>query len=227
MSRKRFAVIGLGQFGKALCAALAGSGCEVLAVDRDPNAIEAVKSAVAMAAIADVRDRAAMKELFTSRFDAAVVAIGTNLEAAILATLFLREAGVPRIVAEASSPDRAEVLERVGATQIISPELEVGKRLAKRLANPNLIEFLPLLEGYAAIEVEAPEWTHGKTLAELDFHRKHGLAVLAILAPGGKYALVPGGSARIEKGAKLTLVGRSADLERFGKGRNGKESSRG
>jgi len=215
MSRKRFAVLGLGQLGKALATALSDMGYEVLAADRDPKAVEAVKDSAAIAAIVDVRDRAAMQELFAAPFDAAVVAIGTNLEAAILATLFLREAGVPRIVAEAGSPDRAEVLSRVGATQIISPELEVGKRLAKRLANPNLLEFIPLLEGFAAIDVEAPSWTHGKTLAELDFHRKTNLAILAITSAKGEYVLVPGGSARLGPGAKLTLVGRTADLERF------------
>lgn len=215
MTRKRFAILGLGKFGTALATELSRFGYEVLAVDQDPRLVDAVRDEVAVAAVADIRDRHALAELFTAPFDAAVVAIGTNLEAAILATLFLKEAGVPVIVAEAATRDRAEVLQRVGATQVVSPELEFGKRLAKRLSDPNLIEFIPLVKGYLAIEVEAPPWTVGKTLAELNLHRTMNLAVLAITHRDGEIALVPGGAAKLGEGDKLALVGRAADLERF------------
>jgi len=215
MNRKRFAILGLGKFGTTLASELSRLGYEVLAVDQDARAVDAVRDEVTVAAVADVRDRHALGELFTAPFDGAVVAIGTNLEAAILATLFLKENGVPTIIAEAATRDRAEVLQRVGATEVVSPELEIGKRLAKRLSNPNLIEFIPLVKGYLAIEVEAPAWTAGKTLAELNLHRTMNLAVLAITHKGGEIALVPGGAAKVGAGDKLALLGRESDLERF------------
>jgi trk system potassium uptake protein TrkA len=215
MSKRRFAVLGLGQLGRALCRELTRLGCEVLAVDASPRKVEAVRDDVTMAAAADIRDREAMKELFTTRFDAAIIAIGGSLEAAIMATLYLKELGVREVWAEANTEDRAHVLERIGVTRIVSPERDIGRRIAQRLANPDLMEFLPLAEGYGVVEIEAPSWSHGRTLADLDLRRTMNLAVIAIRKADGGVAVVPGGATKLEHKDMITLVGRDEDLTRF------------
>jgi trk system potassium uptake protein TrkA len=215
MKKRRFAVLGLGLFGQTLATELARLGCEVLAVDVSARKVDAVRDAVAMAAVADIRDRAALQELLTSKFDVAVIAIGGALEASIMATLHLRELGVEEVWAEGTSPDRAEVLTRVGATKVLSPERDLGRREAQRLANPNLLEFLPVTSGYGVVQVAAPAWTHGKTLAELDLRREMSLAVIAIRTPDGVDILVPDGAAALREGDILTVVGRDADIARF------------
>jgi trk system potassium uptake protein TrkA len=215
MSKRRFAVLGLGQFGSALAGELSRLGCEVLAVDVDPARVEAIRDDVASAATADISDPEALKELFSRPFDAVVIATGGALEAAIIATLHIRDLGVGEIWAEANSPDRAEVLRRVGATHILQPELDMGQRLAKRLAHPNMLEYLPIQEGYAVAELDAPEWTHGKTLAELDLRRKESLAVISIRSVGDETTVVPGGDTKIRPGDVLTLVGQDGNLEAF------------
>jgi len=213
--KKRVAVLGLGQFGRALARELTRDGAEVLAVDRSPTLVERIREEVAHVAVADVRDPAALRELFASPFDVVIIAIGGALEASVLATFHLQELGVKEIWAEANSNDLAEVLTRVGAKRIISPEREMGRRLAQQIANPDLLEFLPLTEGYGVVEVEAPTWTHGKTLAELNLRAAMHLAVIAIRDPKGQVVVVPGGTARLEPGTKLTLVGRDPDLVHF------------
>lgn len=213
MSR-RFAVLGLGQLGRNMVRELTRLGCEVLAVDMDPKAVATVKDAAAVAAVADIRDKEALKELFTAPFDGAVLAIGGSLEATIMATLYLKEMGVREIWAEANTDDRAEVLARVGATRIVAPERDMGRRLAQQLVNPNLVDFLPLTEGHGVVEVNAPTWAHGKTLAELNLRKEMNLAVVAVHRKGGS-VIVPGGATRLQEGDKLVVVGRDADLTRF------------
>jgi trk system potassium uptake protein TrkA len=215
MKKSRVAVLGLGQFGRALARALTRDGCEVLAVDSDARQVERVRDDVAYAAMADVRDQAALRELFASPFDVVIIAIGGSLEASILATFHLLELGVKEVWAEANSDEWAEVLTRVGAKRIVSPEREMGRRLARQIANPNLLEFLPLTEGHGVQEVEAPPWTHGKTLADLNLRAAMNLAVIAIRSPSGKVIVIPGGAARVEPRATLTLVGSDTDLTRF------------
>jgi len=217
MKKRRFAVLGLGQFGSSLADELTKRGCEVLAVDKDPERVELLRDKVALAAVADIRDRAALEELITSPFDVAILAVGDQLEPAILATLHLKDLMVEEVWAEATSPESAEVLKRVGADKIISPERDMGQRIARRLANPNLIEFLPLTSGYAVVEVEAPAWTHGKTLLELGLRREMQIAVIAIRSADGMPAIVPGGAAQVQPGDVLTLVGRDADIATFRK----------
>jgi len=215
MKKPRVAVLGLGQFGRALARELTRDGCEVLAVDRKPAFVERIRDEVAHVAVADVSDPAALRELFASPFDVVIIAIGGALEASVLATFHLQELGVNQIWAEANNDEWAEVLTRVGAKRIVSPEREMGRRLAQQIANPNLLEFLPLTEGHGVVEVEAPTWAHGKTLAELNLRASMNLAVIAIRDTDGRVTVVPGGAALIGPGMKLTLVGRDPDLAHF------------
>ncbi len=215
MTKRRFAILGLGQFGSALAEELARLGCEVMAVDIDAARVDSIRDHVAGAATADISDREALEEIFSRPFDVAVIAIGGALEAASMATLHMRDLGVEEIWAEASTEDRAEVLRRVGATRILSPERDMGKKLAQRLANPDLLEYLPLTAGYSVVEVAAPNWTHGKTLAELDVRRKHSLAVIAIQSGSETMSIVPGGDTTVAEGDVLTVVGRDEDLRDF------------
>jgi len=214
MSKRRYAVLGLGQLGRNMARELTRLGCEVLAVDRNAKAVDSIRDEVASAAVADIRDKEALRELFSSHFDGAVVAIGGSLEAAIMATLYLREMGIAEIWAEANADDRADVLQRVGATRIIAPERDMGRRLAQQLVNPNLVDFLPLTAGHGVVELEAPAWTHEKTLAELDLRKNMSLAVVAVHRSGGP-VIIPGGQTKLTAGDRIVLVGKDSDLTRF------------
>jgi len=215
MARKRIAVLGLGQFGSSLARELTKLGVEVLAVDNSTRKIERIKDDVSMAAVADVRYRPSLEELVTGPFDVAVVSIGTSLESAILATLHLKELGVEEVWAEAGSDERADVLRKVGATRVISPERDMGRRTAARLANPNLVDFLPLTGDWGVVEAAAPDWCVGKTLGDLDLRNRMKLAIIAIRKPDGNTVVVPGAAAPIGEGDAMTVVGREQDLAKF------------
>ena len=73
------------------------------------------------------------------------------------------------------------------------------------MANPNLLEYLPLAAGYSVVEMEAPESTHGKTLAELDLRNVHSIAVIAIRSKDGEIKVVPGGTSTVWPGDVFTL----------------------
>jgi len=215
MSRKRYAVLGLGQFGRSLAEELCEAGCEVLAVDRNPKLVENIRDRVTSAAVADVKDPAALGELVNDTFDGAIVAMGDSLESCILATLQLKEIGVPMIYAEASDPQRAEVLTRIGATKVISPERDYGRRLARGLAGHDLIDFVPLTVGYGVCEMVAPDWCVGKSLAELNLRRERQLAVIAIRDLKGRVTVVPGADTKIAADDQLTIIGQDTDLAKF------------
>ena len=215
MKNKRFIVLGLGEFGSALAPELARLGAEVLAVDIASRKVEAVRDQVAAVAVADIRDKAALQELITATFDVAIIAIGGSLESSILATLHLKSMAVREVYVEANSEERAEVMRRVGADKIISPERDLGKRLAQRLANPNMLDFLPIQEGYGILRVASPQWTHEKSLLELELRKTMRLTVIAIHTADGKDLVAPGANQMVHKGDELAVVGRDADLVRF------------
>jgi len=105
---KRFAVIGLGRFGKKLAVALAMSGAEVIAIDKDRNEIESLRDQVSTAIRLDSTDEEALKAQGLDKVDVVVVSIGQGtgrgFEAAILTVVNLRQMGVQQIYARAEDP---------------------------------------------------------------------------------------------------------------------------
>ncbi|MGW8324848.1 MAG: potassium channel family protein, partial [Desulfobacterales bacterium] len=90
---KQFAIIGLGNFGYYLATHLYEKGHDVLAIDKDHNLVQKIKDHVTQAVVADATDFKTMNSLSIHEMDAAVVCIGTDLDASIHTTLILKDVG--------------------------------------------------------------------------------------------------------------------------------------
>src|SRR5690606_3969522 len=131
---KRVLVIGLGRFGSALAESLAENGSEVIAVDSDMAAVDALKRTVTHAMELDATDPVALRSVEAASCGVAVIAIGEAFEASALAVAALREVGVSQIVARARTPRHARILMAAGATHVIELEAQMGKAIGERLA---------------------------------------------------------------------------------------------
>lgn len=201
-----FAVIGLGRFGRAVVRSLAEAGHAVLAVDHDPARLDRVTDEAESVAEADTTDEASVESLELGRLACVVVTIGSRAtEASLLTTAILRDLDVPRIVARAFDERHARLLLAIGAHEVINPENEIGHRLALRLSHPGIADELACGDATVAL-VEAPEAFAGRTLADLDLPRRHGVTVLLVHREGGRIPC-PGGGERVESGDRLVVVG--------------------
>ncbi|MHC4937386.1 MAG: potassium channel family protein [Planctomycetota bacterium] len=212
MSAKRCIVVGLGEFGRTIAVELARLGVEVLAVDQSDNRVMMVRDEVASAVSADARDPEVFNELCSTSFDLAIIAIGGSLEASILAAMHLMHHKVGEIWAEANDPAREEVLRRIGVDRLFSPEKDLGRRMAQRIARQDLAEFIPIAEGHGVIEMRAPNWMVGKTLVQLDLRNTHNVSVISVRSAGGEVTVVPKAGREIREGDTLVLVGKDEDL---------------
>lgn len=176
----KFAVIGLGSFGSYVAKTLYEKRNEVLAVDKNKEKIEEVKSFVSHAVSMDAADKENLQALGIQDMDVVVVSLGPEMESSILTVLYLHEIGIKRIVAKALTEDHAKVLEAVGATEVIYPEKDMAIKAALKLSNPNILEYLPLISGFGIEEIAPPEKFIGKSLRELDLRNKYGVQVIAI-----------------------------------------------
>jgi trk system potassium uptake protein TrkA len=177
---KRFAVVGLGRFGRRLAASLTEHGHEVIALDMSQNIIEEVRDEVALAVRLDATDPQALKAQGIDQVDAAVVTIGEHFEANALATATLKELGIPQVISRAGTPIQAKILSRIGADQVISPEDESAVRLGRQLSNPNIMEFVELTEGHSLVQMKAPKIFHNKTLGQIGLRKKYKVNLVAI-----------------------------------------------
>jgi trk system potassium uptake protein TrkA len=181
MSRKRtFAVIGLGVFGQTLCERLTQAGASVVAIDQNAELMERVKGIAATSVLIDATDEAALLKAPLEDVDIAIVAIGDSIESSILATALLKRREIPFIVARAVSDIHAQVLRQVGANEIVNLEIDMGARIAQRLAAPEVLDSIPLSADISVAEMYVPKSLHGQSLERLDLRGKMRLNVVAV-----------------------------------------------
>lgn len=203
---KSFVVIGLGRFGTEVALRLHESGNEVLVIDSRSDLVQAISNEVTHAVVGDARDKGVLRALGVASFDCAVVAIGGSLADSVLATMNLKELGVPQIVCKAHDETHRQVLKKLGADQVVIPEKENAARLAKNLVSPNVLEYIELSEEYGIIEVPAPKNWVGKTLIQLNVRAKLGVNIIAI-ERGGAINVSPGADYQILADDIMVILG--------------------
>lgn len=217
MSGRRFAVIGLGSFGRHLTRALYAYGHDVLVIDRDPASLEPIAGQCSKAVVSDVTDKEALRASGAADADVAIVCVGDEVGRSVLATLHLKELGVPEILVKAVSTDHGRILEQIGASEIIQPGRSEARRLARQLIEPGFVDELPFLEGFFLTELRVPHTLAGKTLAEAQLRHEFGVAVVLIrrAADKGEEAVLPTAQERLCEGDTVVVLGRPEDVSRL------------
>ena len=208
---KSYIVVGLGRFGTQVAKKLYELGCEVLAMDTNNTSVQQLSNEVTHAVVADARDKEVLRALGAKDFDCAVVAIGDSLADSVLATMNLKELGIPKVICKARDNTHRQVLKKLGADQVVIPEQENADRLAKSLASRNVLDYIELSEDYGIVEVPAPNPWVDKSLIELNVRAKLGVNILAVRR-GGDITVSPSADFRILQGDVLVVLGDTAAL---------------
>lgn len=177
---KSFVVIGLGLFGSSVARQLCALGAEVLAIDTDSELVQQISGDVTTAAVADARDQEVLRALGAHECDCAVIAIGDDLAGSVLATMNLKELGIPEIICKAHDETHRKVLEKLGADKVVIPEKEVADKLARSLTSHNVLDFIELSNDYGIVELPVPKAWVGRSLKELNIRAKVGVNIIAV-----------------------------------------------
>lgn len=212
----RYAVIGLGKFGATVVRSLHERGHEVIAIDRDRNRVQEVRDTSTQAIEANCTDQDTLRALGLQDADAVVVSLGEQMDASILVTLYLKELGLREIVVKAVSEDHGKILHLIGATEIVHPERDTARRVARGLGLRSIVEYLPLAADSSLVEVQVPAEFLGRTLAELEIRKRYQVLVVAIKRGDG-LVIATGGDERLLRGDILVLVGKDSDLDKVGR----------
>lgn len=178
--KESFAVIGCGRFGTNLALTLASLGHEVLCVDSDEDKINDLANYVTYAVQANVSQEGALDGIGLSNVDCAVVGLGSDFEASIMATSICKEKKIPRIVAKARNERHARILRKVGATKVVLPEKEMGIRLAHAMSKRSIFDYIELSQDYSIAEISIPESWVGKKIIDLDIRQAYHVSILGI-----------------------------------------------
>ncbi len=216
---KKIGIIGAGRFGIALAESLSNAGAEVILIDRNRPAMQ-LANEFATALQGDATQLRILEEAGFGDCDVVVVAIGSNIEASMMATANCKELGITNVVAKASSELHGKILRRIGADSVVYPDRDSAHRLARAIANHDVIDLLEVSEGYSIAEIDVPDGVSGKTLAEADLRKNTGITVLCIRradsdSKHSRKIIIPGPMDVIEPNDKLIVFGETKNLDRM------------
>jgi trk system potassium uptake protein TrkA len=225
MSKRQFAVIGLGTFGTSVAKELHSKGAQVLVIDTNEEKVKDITSFVTQAVVADATEEKVLRSLGVADIDCAIVAIGESMESSIMITLLLKDMGVKSIVVKSTSSLHSKIVAKLGADKVIYPEYETAKKLAESLISPNILDEIELSQDYNIVEMMAPDKFWGKTIRESEIRANFKVNVIAIkrrapiITEEGEsdikeeIDIAPGGEFEIKENDILVLVGKEADLD--------------
>lgn len=214
---KRIFIIGGGRFGVHLATRLSELGCEVQLGDLKPQRVKELSEDGFHAVEMDATDDDALKECGALDADVAVVAIGDNMQASILASLLLKQGGARQVVARALDVKHAQVLERLGADEVVLPSRDVAYRLAEKLRDGARGDRHPLAGDHLLAEIRLGEALAGQTLATAQLPRRFGVtAVLFKYAVKDRMVIAEvAPDLQLTAGGVLLVVGRREKINRF------------
>lgn len=176
--KKDIAIIGLGTFGFELAIQLTKRGNSILAIDIDEKKVNNIRDLVSVAVQADITDKDVLKQLEINKFDMVVFGMSSALESIILAITHLKKMGVKYIVGKANTRIKKEILLKIGADEVILPEIGIAKQLAEKISNPSLLEKIKIDDKNTIMEVSIPKKFIGKSLRDLDLRKKYDINVI-------------------------------------------------
>lgn len=219
---RRIGIIGGGRFGSSLAATLAERGVEVLLLDKDRTVVDRLAGVVAKAMEGDATDAGTLEAAGFSDCDTVVVAVGSDLECSVLATVTLKELKIPKIIAKAASDMHGKVLQRVGADEVIHPDKDMAARMARTLVRPSVLDYVEVSEGVSVLEIAAPLPFVGLTLSGSRIRKDYGVTVLVLrraMQPDGTQETIvsPTADDEIHEGDTMVIFGSDDKLRKLEK----------
>ncbi|MFK8004510.1 MAG: Trk system potassium transporter TrkA [Polyangiales bacterium] len=195
-------VIGLGEVGRFLVKTLATDGHDIVAVDRDPKAIDYVEEHHDVATVSgygasqDVLDAAGVATADL------VVAVTNHDEVNLIAALAARQLGAKSVVARAQGNEWARWTEGVrygllGVDVVINPRVLVGQELGRVARSHGAADVVDLAQDRVElVEMAMTSRMANKQLSKLPLPKSTLVAAYLrdgqITIPGGADVLLPG-----------------------------------
>ncbi|MFE1202830.1 potassium channel family protein [Streptomyces sp. NPDC058762] len=210
---QRVAVIGLGRFGSSLASELMRRDWDVLGIDTDARLVQKHSDTLTHSAVADCTDPEVLHQLGVHDFTSAVVGIGTDMEASILVSSNLLDAGVPNIWAKAVSRQHGQILERLGIHHVVLPEHDMGERVA-HLVTGRMLDFIEFDDDYALVKTVAPQVATGVPLGRSQVRTTYGVTVVGIKRPGEDFTYATADTV-VQADDVIVVTGKTRAVETF------------
>ncbi len=207
-------LIGMGKFGRTLGEKLLDMGDEVMIVDKDEDAINALASKYTNALITNCMNENNLASMDIPSFDVCVVAIGDDFQSSLEITSILKDLGAKRVVSRATTEIQRKFLMRVGADEVIYPDMDIAEKLAVRMNSAHVLNYIELDDDNSIFEIDLPLKWENKTLLEINPRGKYGMNILTVKR-GSQVISKLDGNFIFESGDQIVVFGNADQIFAF------------
>ena len=223
----KFIIIGLGHFGASLGERLTSMGHEVIGVDKHMDKVDALKNRLTHVVCLDSTDSVAINNLPLANTDIFIGCIGENEGENLMTTALLKKMQVKRLISRSVSTLHENVLEAMGITKIVRPEIETADRWALKLSNSKYVNLFEITKEFRIVELVVPANMVGRTVMNINFNKIYNVIVLTKLKQvsevnklGVNRTIIKAGeivtaNTRIEENDILVVYGHRDDIQRM------------
>ena len=205
MAKLNILVLGLKTFGASIVKQLNSYNCDVMVIDKDMDRIEDVMDYATESVQLDITDTSELKKLSLNNLDVAVITVD-DIDVSLIATMIFEEAGIPKIIVKSASDIHKKILEKMGVKNIISPDRDMGIKVAKSIMDINIIDSINASDEYDLADIKVPNKWIGKTLEKLDLRNRHGMNVIGVKSVDTKLKISPEKEYKIKEGDRLIVI---------------------
>lgn len=213
---KSYVIIGLSSFGRYLAQFLSERHFYVIAIDSDEQRVQEVKPFVTKGIIGNAKDLETLDKLGVKKADGVIVSLGEKVDDSMVIIYHLKQLGVKKLYVNVLNDDHAKIIQFIEEAEVVFPEWESAYRLAQRIDNPSILDYVPLSEDYGIIDWVPTKSFIGKTLGELDLRNKYGVQIVSVeeTVPD-RVKLIPRGSHLLKESDVLVIIGKNEDLDKL------------
>lgn len=209
-----YIICGHGRIGSVVCGELQRRHVPLVVIERETRKVEALQEGEVIVLQADAREEEVLLRAGIDRAKGLIALLPSDAENLyIILTARELNPGLT-ILARANDPAAERRLTQAGASHVISPHREGGKRIARMILNPHVTDFIEMATEKEDLHLQMEEFVvrpqsplADKTLTDTGLLKKHRILVVAIKRSGGAMIFNPEGSTRIEAGDALIVLG--------------------
>lgn len=209
---KTFLVVGVSRYGLALVKQLSDLGATVIAIDINKEELSIAEQYLNLTFVCDARSKAALESIGVSKrhIDHAIITIGGKLDATVLTYMNLMDLGVPRISVRVDDERSRQVMERIGATEFITPETSAALTYANQIISDNIFEHIRINDKYSISEIKVRKSFKGIQLSDLNARNKYGVNIVAVVR--NRETIIPSAETIIEGDDKIYVIGTATKI---------------
>ena len=178
---RKFVIIGIGQFARALALHLHDEGYEVTAIDERESVINGIKDKVTQPMIGDATNDSLLDKVDLGSDTHVIVAVGERFERNLLIAAHLKiSKKVEHLYVRSVNELQAEMLKLLGINELFRVEDVAARQLARRFVNRSFKSLTAIDSTHSLAEVPLPNEWIGKSLMESGLRSKYHLNLITV-----------------------------------------------